>query len=325
MEYVDQARASLSKEVVARAAKVDAIEEAMREVRMRISDEVQARDVAVRTVADAIVEERTQREDVLVRERHVAEEELQRALQAIRKAREDEERHIMDRIAEVAVAVSEERDLRQEAIRVERQKLVDVREDISRDQKVGEREQAKLAQSLALSAEDQARRARELDAALNTVTDRCEIMRAELSAEMLKRDTEQRNADHRSLELQSTISLEQKERRELGSSLRRALEEETSLREAALAADRRARLEARPPSALPEAVRLSARPLALTSGQREASPADASLQAEQRSLRHSQSELQARLEQAEARQKSAEERTVSMLDAIMSGLTASED
>merc|ERR1719161_2842815 len=43
---------------------------------------------------------------------------------------------------------------------------------------------------------------------------------------------------------------------------------------------------------------------------------------EQRAIRQSIVELQDRLLQAENRQKNAEERTVGMLDAIMSGLTA---
>lgn len=54
------------------------------------------------------------------------------------------------------------------------------------------------------------------------------------------------------------------------------------------------------------------------------SPESVGLVMEHRALRQSITELQDRLSSAETRQRSAEERTVSMLDAIMGGLTGGE-
>merc|ERR1719506_1276573 len=89
LEAVDQVRNLLSKEVVTRSAKEEALQEAVREVRLMISDETQAREAEVKAVAESVVEERTQREDALARERRVAEEEVVRAAQVARKAREE--------------------------------------------------------------------------------------------------------------------------------------------------------------------------------------------------------------------------------------------
>merc|ERR1712147_585701 len=157
-EYTDQVRGVLNKEILARSAKVDALDEAVREVRMRVGDEVQARESAVRAVADAIIEERTQREEGLIRERHIAEEEIQRTLQAVRKAREEDERRIADRLLELSGAISEERDLRGEAMRCERQKLLDVKEELVREQKALERELSKQSQALSVTMDEQVRR-----------------------------------------------------------------------------------------------------------------------------------------------------------------------
>jgi len=77
------------------------------------------------------------------------------------------------------------------------------------------------------------------------------------------------------------------------------------LRETAFAADRRARLEGKSASMSGNSAR------ALTD------KVDSNLE---RNVRIALAEMQDRLSQAEFRQKGAEERTVSMLDAIMSGL-----
>merc|ERR1719160_1933304 len=76
LEAVDQVRNLLSKEVVTRSAKEEVLQEAVRDVRLMISDETQAREAEVKAVAESVVEERTQREDALARERRVAEEEV---------------------------------------------------------------------------------------------------------------------------------------------------------------------------------------------------------------------------------------------------------
>jgi len=80
------------------------------------------------------------------------------------------------------------------------------------------------------------------------------------------------------------------------------------LRETALAADRRARLENK-------TFAIAGGPAVVDN-----SVVAADLMSMERNTRSAISEMQDRMVQAEMRQKSAEERTVSMLDAIMSGL-----
>merc|ERR1711967_127710 len=132
---------------------------------------------------------------------------------------------------------------------------------------MGERELSKQSQALSVTMVEQVRRTKEVDSTLGNIAERCDATRAELAAEVLKRETEVRNLDQRAVEFTNMLAAEAKERRDMDLNLRRNIEEESNLRETAFAADRRARLE-----------------------------------------------------KAEMRQKSAEERTVSMLDAIMSGL-----
>merc|ERR1711934_31593 len=105
------------------------------------------------------------------------------------------------------------------------------------------------------------------------------------------------------------LAAEAKERRDADLNLKRNVEEESNLRETAFAADRRARLEGKS---------------ATIAGNSSRAVADeAAVVAMERSTRAALVEMQDRLAQAEARQKGAEERTVSMLDGIMSGLAGS--
>merc|ERR1719253_1640475 len=78
---------------------------------------------------------------------------------------------------------------------------------------------------------------------LGNIAERCDSTRAELAAEVLKRETEVRNLDQRSIEFTNMLAAEAKERRDMDLNLRRNIEEEGNLRETAFAADRRARLE----------------------------------------------------------------------------------
>merc|ERR1711934_897190 len=146
-----------------------------------------------------------------------------------------------------------------------------------------------------------------VDSTLGNIAERCDATRAELAAEVLKRETEVRNLDQRAVEFTNMLAAEAKERRDMD--LRRNIEEESNLRETAFAADRRARLENK--SFAIAGVPASAADSAIVA---------ADLSSMERNTRSAISEMQDRLVQAEMRQKSAEERTVSMLDAIMSGL-----
>merc|ERR1711967_207639 len=204
---------------------------------------------------------------------------------------------------------SEERDLRGEAMRCERQKLLDVKEELVREQKALERELSKQSQALSVTMDEQVRRTEEVDSTLGNIADRCDATRAELAAEVLKRETEVRNLDARAIELTNMLAAEAKDRRDMDLNLRRNIEEESNLRETAFAADRRARLEN-------NSFAIAGVPAVAA----DSAIVAADLSSMERNTRSAISEMQDRLVQAEMRQKSAEERTVSMLDAIMSGL-----
>jgi len=156
-----------------------------------------------------------------------------------------------------------------------------------------------------VTMDEQVRRTKEVDGTLANVADKCDTTRAELAAEVLKRETEVRNLDLRSNEFTNMLAAEAKERRDADLNLKKNVEEESNLRETAFAADRRARLEGKSASMSGNSAR------ALTD------KVDSNLE---RNVRIALAEMQDRLSQAEFRQKGAEERTVSMLDAIMSGL-----
>merc|ERR1719265_1813091 len=163
------------------------LQEAVRDVRLMISDETQAREAEVKAVAESLVEEKAQREDALARERRVGEEEVVRAVQVARKAREEEERRLQDKLLEVASAVNEERDLRQEALRQERQKNIDAKEELCREIQGVQRETTKVAKQVEKSIEENARRFKEVDVRLADLLERTESNRDAIAAEVMKR------------------------------------------------------------------------------------------------------------------------------------------
>merc|ERR1711896_101789 len=144
--------------------------------------------------------------------------------------------------------------------------------------------------------DEQVRRTKEVDSTLGHIADKCDTTRAELAAEVLKRETEVRNLDQRVCEFTSLLATEAKERRECDMNLKRNIEEESNLRETAFAADRRARLESKS--------------AAISGNTARAVVDEAAVVAMERSTRAALGEMQDRLAQAEARQKGAEERTV---------------
>merc|ERR1712232_819947 len=123
-------------------------------------------------------------------------------------ARDEDDRRIADRLLELSGAISEERDLRGEALRAERQKMLDVKEELVREQKAIERELSKLSQSLSVTMDEQVRRTKEVDATLGHIADKCDTTRAELAAEVLKRETEVRSLDQRTSEFTSMLASE---------------------------------------------------------------------------------------------------------------------
>merc|ERR1719172_278823 len=169
------------------------------------------------------------------------EEEVIRAAQVARKAREEEERRLQDKLLEVASAVSEERDLRQEALRQERQKNIDAKEELTREIQGVQKETTKVAKQLEKSMEENARRFKEVDVRLADLRDSTEANRDAIAAEVLKRETECRNLEQKALELQGLLSVEAKERQTMDADLRKYLDAEILARDESVSAERRAR------------------------------------------------------------------------------------
>lgn len=241
MESVDQVRASLHKQIVSWSAKEEMLETSLRDLKTALREEGQVREREVRGVADAIAGEHTAREAGLARERRAAEDELAKVQQLQRKAREDEERRLQEKLLEVMSAVSEERDQRQEALRQERQRNTDGHEQVLREQKSGQRELAKVAQSVQKSLEDEGRRGKELDSQMSTMTAKVEECRAGLATEAQQRDAEVRVLEQRAIESEAMLRAEIKERRDMCLELKKGLEAEAAVREDAVAAEKRAR------------------------------------------------------------------------------------
>lgn len=241
LEAVDQLRSELHKQIVSHSTKEDLLEAGLRELRAVLRDEAQARERELRALADAFGEERTFREAALGRERRVTEEELARAQQLLRKTREEEDRRLQERLLEVMAAVSEERDQRLEALRQERQRSADVQELAVREQKATQRELGKLAQALQKSLDEEAKRVRNSDALWAEAAARTEDCRNGLAAEAQQRDVEVRTLEQRAVDLEATLRAEIKERRDVCVELKKGLEAESTVREEAVAAERRAR------------------------------------------------------------------------------------
>merc|ERR1719199_2101023 len=241
LEAVDQVRNLLSKEVVTRSAKEEALQEAVRDVRLMVSDETQAREAAVKAVVEALADEKVLREDGIMRERRMCEDEVSRSVNNARKAREEEERRLQEKLLEIVSAVSEERDLREESIRQERQKNIDARAQLQREMEGVQRESTKVAKTLEKAQEDTIRRTKEVDTKLADLLERCEGNRDGLAAEALKRETENRNLEQKALELQGLLSSELKERRSMDADLRKYLDAEIASRDESVASERRAR------------------------------------------------------------------------------------
>lgn len=177
----------------------------------------------------------------MLRERRAAEEEVQRALTQTRKAREEEERRIQEKLLEVSSAVSEERDLRQEAIRQERQRLSDAKEELVSSQRKLDHDITKLSNHATKQFDAEERRFKEVDMTLANLTDKCDTTRADLAEETARRETGLRNLEQRTLETQGLLSAEMKERRDMDADIRKDLAAEAATRDAAIEAQQRER------------------------------------------------------------------------------------
>jgi hypothetical protein len=143
-------------------------------------------------------------------------------------------------------------------------------------------------------------------------------------------------------EVKNNLKKEARERELLASKLVGTVREEAQKREEALERESRIRQEGLERQAEAfhaglreerkarerEDLRIEGRSLGAVGAKAPGDPSSAEaagLVMEQRALRQGLSELQDRLASAEVRQRNAEERTVSMLDAIMGGLAGSQD
>merc|ERR1719311_747182 len=112
---------------------MESTDEAVKAMKLSLTDEGQQRDAGIRELTEALNEERVAREDALAKQRRLSGEEGLRVEQQARKAREEEERRVQEKILEVMGAVNQERDLRQESIRQEKQRSLEAREQIVKE------------------------------------------------------------------------------------------------------------------------------------------------------------------------------------------------
>eukprot|EP00929_Paragymnodinium_shiwhaense_P073377 TRINITY_DN37374_c0_g1_i1.p1 TRINITY_DN37374_c0_g1~~TRINITY_DN37374_c0_g1_i1.p1 ORF type:complete len:2106 (-),score=704.72 TRINITY_DN37374_c0_g1_i1:95-6412(-) len=240
-QSLDEVRASLHKEVIARTAKLENFDEIVRDVGRRIKEETQQREVAVKAVLDEVSKEREQREDALPRMRRMAEEELQRALQSTRRAREEEQRRLQDRMLEVTTAVSEQRDQLHEGLRLQQQKVADAKEELQREVKAVEREVAKSFMQMSRHGEEMTSRCNSIEQIAADAQRLQEALRRDVTADGHRRDSQMQGFEQQSLELQRVIASAQKQLQDGVVELQRHVDEELASMSAGLVADRRAR------------------------------------------------------------------------------------
>lgn len=194
-----------------------------------------------------------------------------------------------------------------------------------------------------MSREDLAKEAKERHAD----TDRLSRLQVELvdrfEATEQKKLTIDNDIQQELLDTKNTLKKETRDREMALGKVSSAMREETQKREEAIEREERARQESQQRSAdsfssalreerrarEKENLRLEGRSISAVKtgvsndfGQTGGIPEVQNCLMENRTMRNALGEFQERLSQTEMRQKSAEERTVSMLDAIMSGLTA---
>jgi len=241
MEGVDQVRSVVHKEATARTQKVEQLDEASKDLNKRIRDEVKEREASVRAVADGIVQEQAAREEALVRERRLAEEEVNKATASSRKAREEEERRLQDQLIQVSAAISQERDVRQEGDRQERQKLLDIKEEMTREMKALEVALSKTTNHVHQKHDEHERRTREVEELATTAAQKMDNHRNDLTTEAQKRDAHLVELHSKHADLGRAVDNATKDKKEGAVELRRYMDEELANINAALAADRRAR------------------------------------------------------------------------------------
>ena len=109
---------------------------------------------------------------------------------------------MQDKLLVVACAVSEERDLQQEALRQERQMNINAQEVLTREIQGVQREVTKVAKQVGRSLEDNARRFKEVGLWVADLRGRTGASLDGLAAEALKRMTECRSLEQEADERQ---------------------------------------------------------------------------------------------------------------------------
>eukprot|EP00928_Gymnodinium_smaydae_P095200 TRINITY_DN8149_c3_g1_i2.p1 TRINITY_DN8149_c3_g1~~TRINITY_DN8149_c3_g1_i2.p1 ORF type:complete len:2243 (+),score=670.98 TRINITY_DN8149_c3_g1_i2:128-6730(+) len=241
LDGVDQVKAGLHQESQARLAKDQQLDEGVRDLAKRLQDEARERTVAVNAVNDAVSQERAHREEAVLRERKLAEEDVHRALQTSRKAREDEERKLQERILEVTTSISRERDMRQEALRQEHQQTLQLKEELVRDLRALKAEVAAQGLHVEKTKQEHAKRTKDIEDLTGSHAERMDGHRAELHGLHERHEAAIQGLEERSLELSKGFEKLSREPSNIAADLRRHVDEELAAMKATIVAEQRLR------------------------------------------------------------------------------------
>eukprot|EP00931_Biecheleriopsis_adriatica_P117518 TRINITY_DN93022_c0_g1_i1.p1 TRINITY_DN93022_c0_g1~~TRINITY_DN93022_c0_g1_i1.p1 ORF type:complete len:2197 (-),score=654.97 TRINITY_DN93022_c0_g1_i1:112-6702(-) len=240
-EAADELKAMIARESAARAAKHEAVDSSVRDLRTLIAAEMQQREAAIQGVSDALAIETQVREETTGRERRAIEEDVARAVRDHRKGREEEERKTQERLIEMAASIADEREQRVEALRVERLKTDDLKEELLNQRKLCQRELDKMMGTIKRVEDADGRHVKDTEAKLGVLSKWCEELSSNASQEVQKTEQVCRALENRATEVEATLRQEVRERREIDTELRSALDAEVSAREEAVGAEKRAR------------------------------------------------------------------------------------
>jgi len=240
-EVADHLRSLISRESTARLQKFEAVDTVVREVRSMVTSEAQQREAAVRGLNAEINALAQAREDASGRERRAMEEEVGRAIREHRKSREEDERKVQERLIELQSQLSEEREQRLEALRAERLRADELKEELVGQRKTLQRELEKLSAISKRTEDLGSHLSKEAEARLQGLAKSCDDLRLELASDMQRSGTFWRQLEGKVTELESAVRTEVRDRKELQAELKRTLDAEVLAREEGLATEKRSR------------------------------------------------------------------------------------
>lgn len=240
-EVADHLRSLISRESTARLQKFEAVDTVVREVRSMVTSEAQQREAAVRGLNAEINALAQAREDASGRERRAMEEEVGRAIREHRKSREEDERKVQERLIELQAQLSEEREQRLEALRAERLRADELKEELVGQRKTLQRELEKLSAISKRTEDLGSHLSKEAEARLQGLAKSCDDLRLELASDMQRSGTFWRQLEGKVTELESAVRTEVRDRKELQAELKRTLDAEVLAREEGLATEKRSR------------------------------------------------------------------------------------